>query len=1000
MEAGSAVAHDLVRRFSGVAGREWLAGRCLLPVDRPDSIGLDLTPVARRCPTGCAASGSCPQPGGPLSSVGLVEGIGKLLSVVDSRTHRRSVATIVHLLGAFAKSFEQEILELALRGAGVGTLGSVEGSSAGRQRLSRRQLLALGAGGLGALGAGSYLLDGTIGGHPGSAGAAPSPGSAPQAVTLDASSGWRFGGRWHPGYEAADFDDSGFSEVNLPHTVVPLSWEGWDPTTWEHRFVYRRDLRVDPALGIGSATRCFVDFAGAMTDATVYVNGREVGRHLGGYLPFGYECTHRVHPGENVVAVVVDGKFNVNVPPDRPLPYRASSVDFWQPAGLYRGATFRVVPETFLADVFAKPVDVLGPDRRVVVDVSIDSARRRSGSAGGAAEDHRPRDLAITVALEDGARVLASGRARIHEDGAALGASRGGVPGMLRGLAVIEGAGLRDVELWSPHHPRRYTVRTILTTGGNGVHELTVAIGFRDARFTEDGFYLNGERTKLVGVCRHQFFPFAGGAMPDRVQRRDAYLVRETLNANVVRCSHYPQSEAFLDACDELGLMVWEEAPGWGYLGDEQWLDRSYDEIGNMIVRDRNHPSIVLWGVRLNETPNDAAFYAKTQALATSLDDSRQTTGAMTGALYGDKDFQQDVFGYNDYVSSGGWPVLLPPLPNKPYFVSECIGTLSGPSTHYRLVDPMWIQESQAIAHAKVIDQAYSNDAFCGITTWSGFDYPSGNGNQIDGVKYTGVIDLFRNTKPGAAIYMAQIDPSIRPVVEPAFYWDFGPKSPPSGPGANATICTNCDRLEIYVGGRHLATGRPDRSAFPHIPHPPVQLDLTVDPTDLPELVIEGFVGRAHVTTRRFSADHRHDRLHVAPDDTTIVAGGSDGTRVAFRAVDRYGAPRPYAGGEVTLRLVGPGVLVGTSPFPFAATGGAGAVWVRTLATGPGGRDAGGARTGAAHRAGSTGVITLTATHPTLGTGKARITVVAPQSPDVSAGPSGPLDRQFHLNGP
>ena len=347
-------------------------------------------------------------------------------------------------------------------------------------------------------------------------------------------------------------------------------------------------------------------------------------------------------------------------------------------------------------------------------------------------------------------------------------------------------------------------------------------IGFREARFTLDGFFLNGRRVKLFGADRHQFFPFAGGAMPARVQARDAEIMRRELNCTMVRCSHYPQAEAFFDACDELGLMAWEEAPGWGYLGDDAWKALAYRDIGEMIVRDRNHPSIIVWGARLNETPNDTAFYTSTNELAHALDDSRPTAGAMAGMRL-TTDYQQDVFGEDDYSSVKGpdglkEPVLQPPVSGagKPYLVSEAVGTLSGPAIYYRRTDAQAVQQGQATAHARVHDLAASDDRYCGLLAWSGFDYPSGSGNQYRGVKYTGVVDLFRIPKPGAAIYQAQADPRVRPVIAPAFYWDFGPQSPVSALPA-AMICANLDRLEVYVGGGHFATLTPDRAGYPHL---------------------------------------------------------------------------------------------------------------------------------------------------------------------------------------
>jgi beta-galactosidase len=637
--------------------------------------------------------------------------------------------------------------------------------------------------------------------------------------------------------------------------------------------------------------------------------------------------------------VQLDSGFNLNVPPDRPAPAVSTSVDFWQPGGIYRDVSLRVVPQVFLADVFAKPVNVLDPaNRQVVVQVTVDAAAVSDGSAE------------VAVALHDGDRVVAAGRAPV-----ALAP-----PG--QATVTVTLAGLGDITLWDLDEPKLYHVVASLLVGGQLRHEHRVRIGFREATFALDGFYLNGRRVQLFGVNRHQFFPFAGGAMPARVQARDAEIIRRELNCTMVRCSHYPQSEAFFDACDELGLLAWEEAPGWGYLGDQAWLALASRDIGQMIVRDRNHPSIVIWGARLNETPNNTEFYSSTNQLAHTLDDSRPTAGAMAGMRL-TTDYQQDVFAENDYssVTLAGvkQPTLEPPVDGvgRPYLVTEAVGTLSGPARFYRRTDSQAVQQGQAVAHARVHNIAAADPRYCGVLAWSGIDYPSGaGGNVYRGVKYTGVVDLFRVAKPGAAIYHAQVDPQVRPVIAPAFYWDFGPSSPVTSLPA-AMICANTDRLEVYVGGAHFASVTPDSADYGSLAHPPSFVDFRgVDGSSLPDLRIDGYLGSELVVSRSLSSDPAADSLWLAADDDEIAGDGVDATRVAFRAVDRYGAPRPFVTGAVALSVSGPAVLVGESPFDFAAAGGVGAAWIRSLPD-------------------SAGTVVVSASHPTLGRAVARVRV-------------------------
>jgi len=153
-------------------------------------------------------------------------------------------------------------------------------------------------------------------------------------------------------------------------------------------------------------------------------------------------------------------------------------------------------------------------------------------------------------------------------------------------------ANLGNVQLWSPDTPHLYEVVVTLFHADQPIHRSTTRIGFREARFAVDGFFLNGKQSRLFGLDRHELYPYLGYSAPARLMRRDAEILRRDFHCNSVRCSHYPQSEAFLDACDELGLMVWEEPPGWGWVGGDAWQELVFRDVEAMILRARNHASL------------------------------------------------------------------------------------------------------------------------------------------------------------------------------------------------------------------------------------------------------------------------------------------------------------------------------------------------------------------------------------------------------------------------
>jgi beta-galactosidase len=765
-----------------------------------------------------------------------------------------------------------------------------------------------------------------------------SPSNEPLPTNLNFSlnTNWLFGGQYMAGSESSFYDDSGFAPVMLPHSVSPLSWRDWNPSAWQQMWIYRRHFTGGSLISSRRpGNRILVEFDGVMVNATVVINDQAVCTHQGGYLPFTAELTGHVTSGDNLLSVLVDA----NCLPVPPMSYGdgPTTVDFFQPGGIYRDVRLRVLPQAFLSDLFALPADVLSLQRRVDVECTIDSAMP-THAAG-----------TLLVELLDGAQLIATQATSVSLD----------TPGV--STTKLSLTGLGDITLWSTDNPKLYTVRATLAFPGVGSHVLSRRIGFRDASFRPDGFYLNGERLQLFGLNRHQLYPYAGMAMPARVQRRDAEILKNELNCNMVRCSHYPQSPHFLDACDELGLLVWEEAPGWHNVNASPgWQDLVVQNVRDMVQRDRSRPSVIIWGTRLNETPDLPALWAATRLAAAELDGSRPSSGAMFyHALTG---WNEDVFAFNDYTHDLelGEALLRPPFPGLPYLITEAVGVDEYKPHRFAWTDSPAQLAKQAALHGQAHSLARSEPGYSGMLAWAAFDYASPEGLDPESVKWAGVVDGFRVPKPGAAIYQSQVDPGVRPVIVPVFFWELAGVFPIPAP--TAMIASNCERLEIFINGAHVTTGLPATGASPygHLAYPPFLVHLPARlPRGMPELMIEGFVGSQQVTELRMSSNPAGDTLAMSVDDATIVADGSDATRAVFRAVDQYGNLRRYPAGEVTLTLTGPAALIGDNPFAFGDYGGLGAVWIRSLAS-------------------QTGTIILAASQPELGQAQVQLRSVPP----------------------
>jgi len=760
--------------------------------------------------------------------------------------------------------------------------------------------------------------------------------AGPRRIALN--HGWRFKAADVAGSEAVAFADAGFDDVVLPHTNVMLPWHSFDESAYTFVSTYRRTFTLPSSM---SGERVFVDFEGAMTDSTVYLNGTLLGSYAGGYTPFSFELTELMQWGKpNVLAVRLDSSENKATPPF------GHEIDYLTFGGIYREVSLRVVPTVFLENVRARTLDVLSSKPAVEVDCFL--------QGNGAADPGR----SLRVRLLDGDRVIAEKAAaltRLQAQPAGAGysgrsdnqATKAGTTAMY----TVRLDALGAIELWDLHSPKLYQLEVSLEEAGRGVDAMETRIGFREARFTPEGFKLNNKAVKLRGLNRHQTFPFVGGAMPERVQRMDADILKRELHCNLVRTSHYPQSRHFLDRCDEIGLLVLEEIPGWQYIGDEAWKDRAVDNVRRMIQRDWNRPSIILWGVRINESRDDDAFYTRTNALAHALDDTRQTGGIRNRTS---SHLIEDVFTINDF----GFPLQAPN--HALYLNTEFVGhTFPTKST-----DDDERQREHTLRHARIHDQIASDARFSGGIGWCAFDYNTHAGfGAGDRICYHGVMDIFRLPKPAAGFYKSQCDPAEEVVLEPAFHWARGDESQRF---VKALVCSNCESIRAYFRPRgesawqEIAQVQPDRENFKHLPYPPFLLDM--DKVDLHkfsfpwgDLRLDGYIGGRQVISKSLSGKGMDQAFAVKSDSAALSADGADTTRVTLLVTDEFGARRPFANDPVVLQLEGPARLIGDNP--FALIGGAGAVWIRA------GRTA--------------GMVRLTATHPRLGTRVVEIKVVA-----------------------
>lgn len=559
-------------------------------------------------------------------------------------------------------------------------------------------------------------------------------------------------------------------EVNIPHNMVDFPFNNFSDIHHQIVGTYFKRFRIE---NYDPEHSYFLEFAGVMVSATIYVNGKDLGNFAHGYLPFDVDITDYITGEEIFLVVKVDGREKPEIPP------WGHVVDYLSFSGIYRS------------------VKIFSRQALDIVNARVDG--KYNGEVICRPTFCNENSTVFTVLYQ------------VYDHNDALLAE-----------AKLPRFTISHFQLWTLENPYLYRLKISLTSIDEKYHaEKSFTLAFRSIEFKNTGFFLNNQYLKLVGLNRHETYPYLGGAATKSLQEDDV-LILKGLGLNYVRCSHYPPSPDFLDACDRYGLLVVDEVPGWQHIGDLAWQIKHLENVEKMINRDYNHPSVIAWSIRINESSDSHELYAKSQQIAKSLDPYRPTTGTRN---IKHSEILEDVYSYNDFSHFGPNKGLLPKKKitktSKPYIVSECNGHMFSTKVYD---DPLH-QKELIHRHLSVLDSAYQHLDIIGISPWCMHDYYTHQQfGSSDHICYHGILDSFRNPKLVAYAYQANFSSTF--TLMPSFNLNNG--DIPEAKLMPFYVLSNADYLKLYRGNDEIKTFKPRKDLYPHLPQAPFVIDYFI----------------------------------------------------------------------------------------------------------------------------------------------------------------------------
>ena len=684
-----------------------------------------------------------------------------------------------------------------------------------------------------------------------------------------------------------------WDSITLPHTpkiepkIVNNQWQGIS--------VYKKSFHLTDDL---KNKKLFFKFEGAMNIAEVWVNDTKLIKHHGGYLPFVIDYTKvAFFDRENKIVVKLNNKDNPITGP-KPL----EKLDFNTYGGIYRNVWLIAKNKLHITDPILENKIASGG-----IFVSFPEVTAQKASIHIKTHIRNETDDTNSFLLKNTLLKNDSILVSVTTEKQALAANID--------REIIANINLRNPKLWSPETPDLYHLKTEIIQNGEVVDLEITRIGIKTMKFVGQDFYLNGEKTFLRGVNRHQEYPYVGYALSDNANYRDAKKIKDA-GFDYVRLSHYPQSTAFMNACDELGLITIDAILGWQYFSeDKKFQQHIFKTAKELIRRDRNHASVIAWEVSLNESWMPEPFIDSLINIAKKEYPGNQcfTAGWQS-------------YGYDIYLQARQHRLdHYDENLKKPYNVSE-YGDWEYYAMNAGLNQDDWngllqkdrssrqlrsAGENGLLQQATNIQEAHNDNlktpAFAD-GYWVMYDYNRGYAEDLEA---SGIMGIFRLPKPSYYFYQSQRDADDlfgKPMIHIANNWQ---KNSP----LNVRVFSNCDAIELFLNDKSLGIQKPDTNRISeNLKHPP--FTFNIKKFEEGKLEAKGYINNKLRASHRVITPEKPAKIKVVIDNEypNLKEENTDLFFVHAYITDKNGTVIPNYTGPVKFNIEGNAKLIGENP--------------------------------------------------------------------------------------